>query len=271
MEMWEQFTGHARRAILLAHQEATNARAGKVGTEHLLLGVLGLKEGDISPLLTAMGVDLASLYRTLKDQHEAPAAEEPAPHLTFTREAQQALHCAWERAEQAERPYVSTEHILMGLVQEGSGAAYRALREYGVDLSKVEDAVQRHEEIEMKALEQSARETLPSRVADLESRVGLLSERVLPMLESWPQRHLRLARVYLYLFLIGAGFLAVAALAMSLGHEALMAPMADWLNVRVYDFDVEAFRFLAFAKFCTLALGMAALYHYLNARALRQR
>ncbi len=51
MELWQRFTSRARRAILLAHHEATRSRAQLIGTEHMLMGLLRLGEGLASEAL----------------------------------------------------------------------------------------------------------------------------------------------------------------------------------------------------------------------------
>jgi len=144
MELWERFTGHARRAVLLAHDEATKAKMQKIGTEHLLLGLVRLGEGVAAEVLQGMGIDLDWLRAELRKAMEIGAAQDATSEIAFTPGAQKALHFAFSEAKMLGHSYIGTEHILIGLVREGRGAAFRVLRKSGVDLAKVRQAVAGH-------------------------------------------------------------------------------------------------------------------------------
>ncbi len=144
MELWERFTGHARRAVLLAHDEATKAKMPKIGTEHLLLGLVRLGEGVAAEVLQGMGIDPDWLRRELRKQLEIGVSEEATSEIAFTPEATRALQYAYNEAKMMGHSYIGTEHILIGLVREGRGAAYRTMKKCGVDLAKVKQAVQGH-------------------------------------------------------------------------------------------------------------------------------
>ncbi|MFQ6132288.1 MAG: ATP-dependent Clp protease ATP-binding subunit, partial [Armatimonadota bacterium] len=144
MELWERFTGHARRAVLLAHDEATKAKMRKIGTEHLLLGLVRLGEGVAAEVLQGMGIDLDRLRAELRKAMEIGAAQDATSEIAFTPGAQKALHFAFTEAKMLGHSYIGTEHILIGLVREGRGAAFRALKRSGMDLAKVRQAVAGH-------------------------------------------------------------------------------------------------------------------------------
>jgi len=59
--MFERFTQDARQAVVLAQEEAVALRHGWIGTEHLLLGVLGLPELDVTRRLATLGVTTATI------------------------------------------------------------------------------------------------------------------------------------------------------------------------------------------------------------------
>ncbi|MBD3291757.1 MAG: hypothetical protein GF393_02445, partial [Armatimonadia bacterium] len=59
--MWQRFTHRARRAILIAYDEATQMQHNLVGTEHLLLGLIRLGEGSATVILRNLGVDSGEL------------------------------------------------------------------------------------------------------------------------------------------------------------------------------------------------------------------
>ncbi|MGQ9731653.1 MAG: Clp protease N-terminal domain-containing protein, partial [Candidatus Zipacnadales bacterium] len=142
MEVWQRFTSRARRAVVLAHNEAQSMGMPLISTEHLLMGLLSLGEGTAIEVLKGMGVSLDRLMEDLRE-HMMPTGEaaEANRELAFTPEAQRVLHVAYAEAKRLRHDHVGTEHILIGLVHEGRGAANRLLRKYGVDLNRVRQGV----------------------------------------------------------------------------------------------------------------------------------
>ncbi len=143
MELWQRFTGRARRAILIAHDEAQQMRVHLIGTEHLLLGLIRLGEGTAIDLLRSLGADLEGLRADLRRNVDMGSDDEPSSEITFTPESQRVLKQAFEQARELEDHHIGTEHILLGLAREGRGAAYRTLRRHGVDAGRVRQMITR--------------------------------------------------------------------------------------------------------------------------------
>lgn len=143
MELWERFSGHARRAVLLAHDETLRARLPRIGTEHLLLGLLRLGKGMAVDILQSLEVDLDWLRGELRPQLERGDAKEPAAEVAFTPEAQKVLQHAYNEGKSMGQTYLGTEHILVGLVRERRGVAYRQLKRCGVGVRKVRQELKR--------------------------------------------------------------------------------------------------------------------------------
>jgi len=142
MEMWQRFSSRARRAVVLAHNEAMSRGMPLVSTEHLLMGLLALGEGAATEVLKAMSVPLERLVADLREHMaEGGGVAEPSRDLAFTPETQRVLAVAYSEAKRLRHDHVGTEHLLIGLVHEGRGAANRLLRKYGVDLTRVRQAV----------------------------------------------------------------------------------------------------------------------------------
>lgn len=154
MEMWQRFNGRARRAILLAHSEATRTRVQLIGTEHLLLGLLRLGEGTAIETLETLGANIDRLRADLDQQMEYGRGTEGSNELAFTPEAQQVIQLAYAEARTLGDPYIGTEHLLLGLLRLGKGPAYRLLRNYGADLAHVRHIVA--EKASMKAARAAA-------------------------------------------------------------------------------------------------------------------
>ncbi len=137
MELWQRFTGRARRAILIAHDEAQQMHVHLIGTEHLLLGLIRLGEGTAIDMLRSLGTDLEGLRADLRRNVDMGSDDAPSTEITFTPESQRVLKLAFEQARELEDHHIGTEHILLGLAREGRGAAYRTLRRHGVDAGRV--------------------------------------------------------------------------------------------------------------------------------------
>ncbi len=137
MELWQRFTSRARRAVLLAHGEASRTRAQLISTEHLLLGLLRTGEGTAYETLDRLGVDIDRLRADLERQMEIGAAEEASSEISFNPDAQHALQLAYAETRQMNDQHFGTEHILLGLLRLGKGPAYRLLRHHGVELTAI--------------------------------------------------------------------------------------------------------------------------------------
>ncbi|MEA3401069.1 MAG: ATP-dependent Clp protease ATP-binding subunit [Armatimonadota bacterium] len=141
MELWQRFTHRARRAILIAHDEASQMRMHLIGTEHLLLGLIRLGEGMAADILRSLNVDLGQLRSDLRRNIDMGSEDQPSNEISFTPEAQRVLQLAYAQARELSDHHIGTEHILLGLAQEGRGAAYRVLRRHRVDAGRVRQAI----------------------------------------------------------------------------------------------------------------------------------
>jgi|LSQX01.3.fsa_nt_gb ATP-dependent Clp protease ATP-binding subunit ClpC len=141
MELWQRFTSRARRAVLMAHDEAQRMGMQLISTEHLLLGLMRLREGIAAEILESLGVDLERLRSELRRQMEGESTGEGSSDVSFTPEAQRVIQRAYAEARQLGDYHIGTEHILIGLLREGRGAAYRLLRRHGADLPMVRHAL----------------------------------------------------------------------------------------------------------------------------------
>ncbi len=141
MELWQRFTSRARRAVLLAHSEATRTRVPLIGTEHLLLGLLRLGEGTGIEVLHRLGVRTEALRADVARQMESGGDEETEAEIRFTPEAQRVLQLSYAEAHRLGHLHIGTEHILLGLLSLGKGVAYRLLRAHGIELTQARQVV----------------------------------------------------------------------------------------------------------------------------------
>ncbi len=138
--MFEKFTDKARRVLILAQEEARGLEQPYVGTEHLLLGLIREGEGLAAQALRRLNVTYEETVAQVKDitEKETTAA---AGHIPFTPRAKRVLEGALREALQMGQNYISTEHLLLGIVREGNGIAMQALVNMGVDGDQVRNAV----------------------------------------------------------------------------------------------------------------------------------
>ncbi len=139
LSMFERFTDRARRVLVLAQEEARLLNNGFIGTEHLLLGLIHEETGVAARALSALGVTL-DMARERVGEAGAPTAP-PTTSPPFTPRAKKVLELALREALQLGHNYISTEHLLLGIVREGGGLAARVLREAGIDPSRVRQEV----------------------------------------------------------------------------------------------------------------------------------
>jgi ATP-dependent Clp protease ATP-binding subunit ClpC len=161
--MFERFTEKAIKVIMLAQEEARRLGHNFVGTEQILLGLIGEGTGVAAKVLKSMGVNLKDA-RIEVEKIIGRGSGFVAVEIPFTPRAKRVLELSLEEARQLGHNYIGTEHLLLGLIREGEGVAARVLENLGVDLSKVRTQVIRMlgETAEVTATGQSGRNKTPT-------------------------------------------------------------------------------------------------------------
>ena len=145
--MFERFTDRARRVLVVAEEEARLLDHDHVGTEHILLGLVGEAEAVAYKVLVALGMSPEDVRREVM---EVVTQEERAPvgHIPFTPEAKTVLTLSLREALNLGHGYIGTEHILLGLLREGRGLGAEVLERRGCDLeglrTRVVDTLNEH-------------------------------------------------------------------------------------------------------------------------------
>lgn len=135
MAMFGRFTERAQKSILLAQEEAKKLRHNYVGTEHILLGLLAEGEGIAAVALNNMGVTLeGARNEVIKAIGQGSYA---ADIMGFTPRTKRIFELSFLEARNLGHNYVGTEHILLGLLQEGEGVAIVVLNKLGVNIEKL--------------------------------------------------------------------------------------------------------------------------------------
>ncbi len=138
--MFERFTEKAIKVIMLAQEEARRLGHNFVGTEQVLLGLIGEGTGVAAKTLKSMGVTLKDA-RAEVEKIIGRGSGFVAVEIPFTPRAKRVLELSWDEARQLGHNYIGTEHLLLGLIREGEGVAARVLENLGVDLNKVRSNV----------------------------------------------------------------------------------------------------------------------------------
>jgi ATP-dependent Clp protease ATP-binding subunit ClpC len=132
--MFERFTDRARQAIVRAQEEARQLNHGWIGTEHLLLGLIGVGEGVAGEALATLGISLDDARREV-EAFIPRGTQQPSGHLPLTPRSKKVLELAVREAQQLNpSDWIGTGYILLSLIREIDGVAAHVLVRRGVDL-----------------------------------------------------------------------------------------------------------------------------------------
>lgn len=139
----ENFNDRSMRVVQLSNLAALSTRSTEICTEHLLVGLVRGGNGVMARVLTALGVELTSLKRSVLSV--LPPSRDPAKwrKVPFSPLAERVFDHAREQAASLgkTKTYVGTSHLLLGLLKVEEGTAFTVLAGLGVTYSKVRDEV----------------------------------------------------------------------------------------------------------------------------------
>jgi transcriptional regulator with XRE-family HTH domain len=139
---FERFSVDAQEAMSLAQVEARGLAHNYLGTEHLLLGLLGSEQGLAARLLHAVGADLERSRGAVRDMlGTTPVASDDG--LAATARLKKVLELARGEAKSLRSTHVRSEHLLLGLAREGRGMGARILHQLGVGYEQLRRRVDR--------------------------------------------------------------------------------------------------------------------------------
>lgn len=172
--MFEKFTQSARRVIVLAQEAARDLGHAHIGTEHLLLGALTVRQ-ETGPL----DIDLAEA-RNVTSQLVPSTSMPSAGHTPFTTRAKQALERSLREAIRSRHRFITPGHVLLAAIADPDGVAFRVLTTMGVDIERFRTQVAEPQGTEDEpSLRGPGRYADPlPRLAHLERQVALLTAQV---------------------------------------------------------------------------------------------
>jgi hypothetical protein len=156
--MYEQFSEPARQVIVLAQEEARSLDHVYVGTEHLLLGLIGVGHGVASRVLADVGITAPAVRDLVVEIIGRGRSGAAAGAIPFTPRAKSTFEFAWGEARARGAEQVGPEHLLLGVLHDGDGVGGQIVTK----LAESTDAVRRKLEQRM-----NRRQRSESVVADL--------------------------------------------------------------------------------------------------------
>lgn len=129
---FDKFTDKARKVLVLAQDEARGLHQPYVGTEHILLGLIQEKEGLAAQALEHLNIKYDAVVQAIRQVVTIDENADVSGHLSFTPRVKRVLENSLREAMQMGQSYISTEHLLLGIVREGEGTALDVLGRLGV-------------------------------------------------------------------------------------------------------------------------------------------
>jgi hypothetical protein len=137
----DSFSESTCRSLELARGEASQLYHDYVGTEHVLLGLL--EHDNVCQALTRIGLDRALVRREILRLALPGSAHQVSGNLPYTPRATTAMRLAMREAKASNASQVAPEHVLLGLIREGSGVASVALNNLGLNLNNARKLVRK--------------------------------------------------------------------------------------------------------------------------------
>ncbi|WP_419085633.1 ATP-dependent Clp protease ATP-binding subunit [Slackia isoflavoniconvertens] len=138
---FDKFTDKARHVLVLAREEAAVLKRPHVGTEHLLLGLAKEPDGIAAQALERVGITYEKALEVVAGMAEGEQEAEAGANISFTPRTKRVLENALREAMQMGQSYISTEHLLLGIVREGEGGAIDVMAKLGVEIDAVRSAL----------------------------------------------------------------------------------------------------------------------------------
>ena len=134
--MFEYFNEKAIKNVVLAQEEARNTGHNLVGTEHILLGVIGEGTSAAAELLAKLDVDLNGTRELALEVVGKGSGFIPA-NIPFTPKAKRILEQAFNEARQLKSNFISPEHILLAIIKQTDNMAVKLLTRQNVNLRQL--------------------------------------------------------------------------------------------------------------------------------------
>ena len=137
--MMQRFTDDAQRVLSFAQEAALELGHDYVGTEHVLIGLIKVKNGVAAKALNELGLSAETIIEDVEEH--IGRGNKKASSVYMTPRVKHVLELAVEVANHMNHNYVGTEHILLGLLSDGSGVAVGLLRNHNIRSSDIVEVI----------------------------------------------------------------------------------------------------------------------------------
>lgn len=137
--MMQRFTDDAQRVLSFAQEAALELGHDYVGTEHVLIGLIKVKNGVAAKALNELGLSAETIIEDVEEH--IGRGNKKASSVYMTPRVKHVLELAVEVANHMNHNYVGTEHILLGLLSDGGGVAIGILRNHNIRANDIVDTI----------------------------------------------------------------------------------------------------------------------------------
>ena len=137
--MMQRFTDDAQRVLSFAQEAALELGHDYVGTEHVLIGLIKVKNGVAAKALNELGLSAETIIEDVEEH--IGRGNKKASSVYMTPRVKHVLELAVEVANHMNHNYVGTEHILLGLLSDGGGVAVSILRNHNIRANDIVDTI----------------------------------------------------------------------------------------------------------------------------------
>ena len=137
--MMQRFTDDAQRVLSFAQEAALELGHDYVGTEHVLIGLIKVKNGVAAKALNELGLSAETIIKDVEEH--IGRGNKKASSVYMTPRVKHVLELAVEVANHMNHNYVGTEHILLGLLSDGGGVAVGILRNHNIRANDIVDTI----------------------------------------------------------------------------------------------------------------------------------
>ena len=139
IHMMQRFTDDAQRVLSFAQDAALELGHDYVGTEHVLIGLIKVKNGVAAKALNELGLSAETIIEDVEEH--IGRGNKKASSVYMTPRVKHVLELAVEVANHMNHNYVGTEHILLGLLSDGGGVAVGILRNHNIRANDIVDTI----------------------------------------------------------------------------------------------------------------------------------
>lgn len=144
MEFWDYLTDNSRQVFYLAQEEAQRLNNNYIGTEHLLLGLSRLENSIAAKALSDFNLEYGVILSKVREMVNGLSSDEDyysSKRIILTPRVKRILELSKMIAQEIGEYYVDTEHILLGILEEGEGMAIKVLNDLGVETEKLREEI----------------------------------------------------------------------------------------------------------------------------------